>query len=248
MYQGVIVLTVGIFTGSAVLMPWQKTASVAMETKNIRVALVQFDARPGEVEQNLAAMERLARAAVEDRARLVMFHELALSDYMGDMGKYAEPIPEGPSVRRMERLAGELDCFITFGMPERDGDRLHIAQVFVGPEGFLYRYRKTWLFQDREDRGHRNEWARYNPGQGPELFVIDGIRATCLICADADAPRSIEQVRSLKPDLVFFPVNRGAKAFPEYPAKVARMERIVRAGLMPSLYLRYKHCSEVRKG
>jgi len=34
------------------------------------------------------------------------------------------------------------------------------------------------------DDGFRNEWTRYNPGTGPNLFLIDGIRATCFICAD----------------------------------------------------------------
>lgn len=189
----------------------------------IRVALVQFDARPGEVRKNLNAMERLARQAVANGARLVLFHELATTDYMDDMTQLAEPIPEGPSCRRMESLAKELDCFLSFGMPEQDGGRLYIAQVFFGPQGFVYRYRKTWLCKDETDGGYRNEWARYNPGTGPELFEIDGIRATCFICADATAPRCIEQARALRPELVFFPVNRGARKFQEYPALIARI-------------------------
>ncbi len=193
------------------------------EGKTFRVALVQFDSKPGQVQKNLEAMERIAREAVQHDAELVMFHELATSDYMDDMGNFAEPIPQGPSCQAMEKLAKELRCYISFGMPEKNEDRLHIAQVFVGPDGFIYRYRKTWLWRSKGDEGFRNEWARYNPGTGPELFEIAGIQATCMICADADAPRCIEQARTLNPQLVFFPVNRGAKSFHEYPAVAAQI-------------------------
>ena len=73
---------------------------------------------------------------------------------------------------------------------------------------------------------YRDEWARYNPGTGPELFYIDGIRATCFICADAESSRCIEQARALQPELVFFPINRGAHTFQEYPKLVSRIGAI----------------------
>ncbi len=221
-------LRIGLTVSAVVLGPWMNLSALLAndsnpEAKSIRVALVQFDAKPGEVQENLDAMERLARQAIDNRARWVMFHELATTDYMDDMTKFAESIPSGPSCKRMESLAKELGCYLSFGMPEKNGDRLHITQVFFGPQGFLYSYRKTWLCKDPEDGGYRNEWARYNPGTGPELFQIDGIRATCFICADATAPRCIEQARALKPDLVFFPVNRGARNFQEYPDLIAQI-------------------------
>ena len=189
----------------------------------LRVAVVQFDARPGEVAANLDAMERLVMEAVEHQAMLVMFHELATADYMDDMKQFAEPIPDGPSCRRMGDLARRLGCYISFGMPELNGEQLHIAQVFFSPTEFLYHYRKTWLCQMSSDDGYRDEWARYNPGAGPSLVYIDGIRATCFICADAESSRCIEQARALRPEIVFFPINRGAHTFQEYPERVARL-------------------------
>ena len=188
-----------------------------IEKKQLRVAVVQFDAKPGELDKNLAEMERLAKQAVENRAELVLFHELATVDYMDDMGQFAEKIPDGPSCRRMGELAQRLGCYLSFGMPERNGEKLHIAQVFFSPEKYLYHYRKTWLCQIDDDCGFRNEWARYNPGDGPEIFNIAGIRATCFICADGESPRCVEQARALKPELVFFPINRGARVFHGYP-------------------------------
>jgi predicted amidohydrolase len=79
--------------------------------------------------------------------------------------------------------------------------------VFVGPQGFIYRYRKTWLHKDPADKGFRDEYARYDPGTGPELFTIDGVKATCFICADGTSPRCIARAKSLTPEVVFYPLN-----------------------------------------
>ncbi len=173
-----------------------------------RVALVQFDAVPEQIERNLDEVERLSRSAVYQDARWVMFHELALCDMTPRVPELCEPVPDGAACRRVEKLARELGCFLSVGMGERDGDRRYITQVFFGPDGFCYRYRKTWLWLNRQDTGYRNEWARFDPGAGPELFEIDGVRATCFICADGEAPRCIERAAALEPAVVFYPNNR----------------------------------------
>ncbi len=172
------------------------------------MALVQFDAVPEQPERNLQAMERLARAAAAHGARVIMFHEGALTDYTPRLEELAEAVPDGPACRRLARLARELNCHVSFGLSERDGDRYYISQVFFGPAGLIHRYRKTWIFHERGDAGYRDEWVRYDPGTGPSLFEIDGITATCMICADGDSERCIERIRAMKPQLVFYPNNR----------------------------------------
>ncbi len=176
---------------------------------DVTVALVQFDAVPEQTERNLTAMERLAERAVGLGSRWVVFHEGTVADYTPRLSELAEPVPEGRSTGKMAHLARRLGCFISFGLSEVEQERYHIAQVFVGPEGFIYRYRKTWLWRSENDEGYRNEWARYDPGTGPELFTIDEVRATCFICADGEAPRCIQRARDLKPQVVFYPNNRG---------------------------------------
>ena len=176
--------------------------------KKIPVALIQFDAVPEETQRNLDGMERLAEAAAAQGARWIMFHELTLSDCTPRLDELAEPVPGGPSTRRMAGLADRLGGFISFGLSEADGGRRFITQVFVGPGGYQYRYRKTWLWRNPEDKGYRNEWARYDPGTGPELFDIDGVRAACFICADGGAPRCLARAAALGPQLVFYPNNR----------------------------------------
>jgi len=174
----------------------------------VRVALIQFDAVPEQVEQNRARMDRLARQAAAQGARWIMFHEGTVCDYTDKLDQFAEIVPEGPTTKQMLALAMELDVCLSFGLSERDGERFHITQVFVGPAGLIHRYRKTWLWRSPEDQGFRNEWSRYDPGEGPELFEIDGLRAACFICADGNSQRCLDRICELHPQVVFHPNNR----------------------------------------
>lgn len=192
--------------------------------RTFRIALIQFDAVPEEPKRNLDEMERLARKAVEAGAGLIMFHEGTLADYTPKLEELAEAVPSGPSCDRVAALAKELGVTLSFGLSEKDADRYYITQVFMGPRGLVHRYRKTWLWRQEDDVGYRNEWARYDPGTGPEIFGLEGIRATCFICADGEAPRCIERAQRLEPDLVFYPNNRGG--LPNFPVFGERAAKI----------------------
>jgi len=176
-----------------------------MSTK--RIALIQFDAIPEERDRNLREMDRLARAAAEQGAKWIVFHEGTLVDYTPRLSDLAEPVPSGASTRKMIDLAVEIDCTISFGLSESDRDRYYISQVFLGPEGYITHYRKTWICRKPDDEGYRNEWERYDPGTGPERFVIDGVEATCFVCSDGASPRCIQRATDLKPQIVFYPHN-----------------------------------------
>ena len=178
--------------------------------QTVRVALIQFDARPEAVSDNLDRMQSWVARAGEADARWIMFHEGTLCDYTPELATYAEPVPGGASTQRLMQQARSQDCFISFGLSEADAGRYYISQVFVGPEGLAYRYRKSWLWREPSDQGYRDEWARYDPGSGPELFALDGVRATCFICADGEAHRCVERAGSLGPEVVFYPNNRVA--------------------------------------
>jgi len=197
--------------------------------RSVTVALIQFDAVPEQTERNLAQMEDLARRAKDLGAYWVMFHEGTLCDYTPRLAAFAEPVPDGASTRRIAALASRLQCYISFGLSELDRGRFYMSQVFVGPRGFCYRYRKTWLWLDGTDAGYRNEWARYDPGTGPELFDLDGAKATCFICADGEAPRCIDRAAQLRPDVVFYPNNRGQ--LPEHDV-FAKRAKAIRAPML----------------
>ena len=176
--------------------------------KTIRTALIQFDAKPESPKENLGKMADLVGQATEQQARWIMFHEGTVCDYTPRLSDFAEPVPGGESTQAIINLSKEYNCFISFGLSEVDEDRYYITQVFTGPAGLVYRYRKTWLWREPGDEGYRNEWTRYDPGAGPELFNIDGVKATCFICADGDALRCVNRSSAIKPQVIFYPNNR----------------------------------------
>ena len=166
-------------------------------------------------------MQRLVREAVDRGARWVVFHEGTLTDYTPKLAQFAEPVPSGSTTECLSDLAKEVDCFISFGLSEVDAGRYYIAQVFVGPQGYIYHYRKTWLCRKKDDSGFRNEWERYDPGTGPELFEFDGVKASCFICSDGAAPRCIQRAAMLNPQVVFHPNNVRGAVEPESLAEKA---------------------------
>ena len=187
---------------------------------------MQFDAAALEPERNRQAMERLLREAAVGGARLVLFHENALLDYGRGARELAERVPDGPTCVRFEALARELDVWVGVGLAERAGQdedpRFHLTQAYFGPEGYVGRYRKTWLFHNRHSPVF-DEWASYDPGKGPvEVLELAGLRTATLICADADSRRCVERVAALEPDLVLFPNNRSELHEPASFAHLAR--------------------------
>jgi predicted amidohydrolase len=129
----------------------------------------------------------------------------------------------------MALVAKETHTVVSFGLSERDHDRFYITQVFVGPAGYFYRYRKTWLWRSPGDPGYRNEWARYDPGTGPDLFEVDGIKASCFICADGNSARCLERIKRLRPQAVFYPNNRRSLID---PAEVAQWKKEIGAPIL----------------
>ena len=177
----------------------------------VRVAAVQMDSPAGEKERNLDRVAALARQAAERGATIALFHEGLLMDYPEDPTGVAEEVPAGASTDRLIEIARANRISLGVGLAEREGGRLYITQVFCNPEGYVAKYRKTWLWYAHKgtvDAEIRDEHKWYNPGDGPAPFVLAGVRTTCLICADGNSERAWRQVAETTPQIVFFPNNR----------------------------------------
>ena len=87
--------------------------------------------------------------ASKQGARLIIFPEATLTGYVYDSLDEALPMAEsvpGTSVERMAYHCRELNVYAVFGMLERgDQGRCYNTAVFVGPDGFIGKYRKLHL-------------------------------------------------------------------------------------------------------
>jgi predicted amidohydrolase len=178
----------------------------------MKVALIQISTIEEQPEENLKKIIDFAKRAADKGAKIIMFHEGTLTDYVSDVDKYAQEVPTGSACKQINKLANELNVYISFGLIEKDGLNRYITQVFLGPNNYLYKYRKSWLYPTSDRikaiRRHRDEPSDFDPGSGPELFEIAGLKASCIICADANAPRCLKLLKQLNPEIVFFPNNR----------------------------------------
>ena len=113
----------------------------------------------GQKDVNLRNIEKWGTKARENRAELVCFPEMSISGFYcagvdsrmsGDqvyeeVHKIAEPVPDGPAVKFVERLSKELGIFISAGIFELENHLVYNSYFICGPSGFVGKYRKTHM-------------------------------------------------------------------------------------------------------
>jgi predicted amidohydrolase len=158
-----------------------------MKTK-IKLALCQISSKRENKEGNLVQFEELMVKAKEQGADLAIFPEMSLTGYVlyDQVYEQAEQIP-GPSVQRVEELAKKTGLHVIFGMPElsdKTQATLYNTAVFVGPEGFIGKYRKMYL----PTHSAFEEKRYFRPGYEPAAFQTSIGNIGLTICYDIFFP------------------------------------------------------------
>lgn len=166
------------------------------------IAAAQFKPVPGNMEANLAAMDRMiTQQNKQKKVDLIVFPELATCG-SANPDRYAEAIP-GPTTEKILELAKKHNVYLVVGMVEKDGMRKYNAAVLVGPEGFIGKYRKTHL--DHLDK----QWA--TPGDKIGTFNTKIGRIGILIGYDALFPETHRHLAAWASDIICIP---SALSFP----------------------------------
>lgn len=167
----------------------------------MRVGFYQYDPQFGEVEKNLD----LVTAALEQAdADLVVLPELFASGYQfvssEEVRRLAEPIPDGPTTRRLLDIAKQRRMHIVAGLPELADGRCYNSAVIVGPSGFLGCYRKTHLFYE--------ETLFFTPGDsGFRVWDIGQAKIGVMICFDWYYPEAARSLAVQGADIICHPSN-----------------------------------------
>ena len=161
----------------------------------IRLALAQISSKRENKDENLAKFEKITQKAKEQGADLVIFPELSLTGYVvrDQLYELAEPIP-GPSVHRVEEIAKKTNMHIIFGMPElseKTRATLFNTAVFVGPNGFIGKYRKMYL----PTHSVFEEKRHFRPGYQAAAFETPIGKIGLCICYDLFFPEVTRLVR-----------------------------------------------------
>jgi len=175
----------------------------------MRLACLQFQPRLGEPGANLDAAAALLRSLPSDPPRepgprIAVLPELATTGYLlrdrDEALAVAEPVPDGPSCRRLAELAAETGWVLAAGLAERDGDQVYNGAVLVGAGGVIGVYRKVHLF-DREN-------LLFDPGdRGLPVFEVDGVGVGMMVCYDWFYPESMRTLVLGGAQVVLHPSN-----------------------------------------
>lgn len=159
--------------------------------RDTRVASVQMESAAGDKETNFRKVERFAEDAAARGAEIVVCPECCLTGYWflrhltgPQLAALAEPVPEGPSCRRLLDLAAKHRVTVGAGLLESAGGGVfHNTYVVAMPDGRLVRHRKLHAF----------EHPAIQPGDEHTVFdTPHGFRAALLICYDNNI---VENVR-----------------------------------------------------
>ncbi|WP_312664940.1 nitrilase-related carbon-nitrogen hydrolase [Pantoea sp. CTOTU49201] len=149
---------------------------------SIKVATIQFEPTLFRKEENVARLLVLANQAARDGARLIVMPEMATTGYCWQDRAEVAPFVEtadGPTSQAFAALAREFNCYLVFGMPERDAvtDIYYNSALLVGPQGLIGVHRKTHPYISEP------KWAA-NGDVGHQIFKTEIGNIALLICMD----------------------------------------------------------------
>ena len=98
------------------------------------VAAVSMNGFLGEPERVLQAIDAWCERAAAAGAELVLFPELVIHGHCTpNTWELAEPVPDGPSVRRLMDIARRRRLVLSAGLSEKERDIVFNTQVLIGP-------------------------------------------------------------------------------------------------------------------
>jgi N-carbamoylputrescine amidase len=203
----------------------------------VRAALVQAT-WTGDTESMIAKHEQHARAAAADGARIIGFQEVFNAPYFcqvqdAEHYKWAEPVPDGPTVQRMQALARETGMVIVVPVYEieQDGFYYNTAAVIDADGTFLGKYRKHHIPQVH------GFWEKFyfKPGNlGWPVFDTAVGKVGVYICYDRHFPEGWRALGLAGAQLVYNPsaTHRGLSSYLwqlEQPAAAVANEYFIAA-------------------
>ena len=191
---------------------------------SVRIAVVQQEGNPGQVECNREKALRSAEQALQQGADIILFHEELLVGYVENLRELAEPV-DGPTTQAFRQLLQGREALILYGLTERAGDDLYISAVLVGAQGVLANYHKTHLWWKAE--GLRHEPSFYRPGDCLVTFAVKGHKSGAMICYDGDFPEMTRSYANLDCTMLFWMNNRGSRGHEEVKALASRNSMIM---------------------
>jgi len=192
--------------------------------EKIRIAVIQQDGNPGQVEINRQKALKSAEEALKQQVDVILFHEELLIGYVDNLKELAEPL-HGPTTASFQKLLAGSKSLIIYGLTEKDQDNYYISAPVVSESGIVANYRKTHLWW--KDEGLRHEPTFYKPGNKLVTFDIKGHTCGIMICYDGDFPEMTRSYANMGCSILFWMNNRGSRGHDEVKDLAYRNSMII---------------------
>ena len=170
---------------------------------NIKISTAQFEHKSGDKEYNLSVIDALSKKAAAEGSKVIAFHECSITGYTFarklsevQMLEIAELIPEGKSIKELQKIASKNNIVVLAGLFEKthDGD-LYKAYVCVDSNGLVAKYRKLHPFIN----------PHINAGNEYCVFDLFGWKCGILICYDNNIIENVRATALLGAKIIFMP-------------------------------------------
>lgn len=184
----------------------------------VRAAIIQTE-WTGDKESMIDRNAELAKQAAADGAKVLCFQELFYGPYFCQVQEnehfdYAEPIPDGPTTKRMQELAKETGMVLIVPIfeAEQEGFYYNTAAVIDADGSYLGKYRKTHIPHVK------GFWEKFyfRPGNtGYPIFDTAVGRIGVYICYDRHFPEGWRALGLAGAKIVFNPsaTSRGLSMY-----------------------------------
>jgi predicted amidohydrolase len=172
----------------------------------------------GQSERVLNGIARWCELAVAEKAEFVLFPELVVHGHCTpNTWDLAEPVPDGPSVRRLLELARQNRLILCVGLSEKERDIVYNTQVLVGPDGYIGKQRKLHLSRD--------EVFHYKGGRELPVFDVGPCKIGIVICYDNQFPEVARVLALRGADVICMPHAGRFKLWDDTPQSEAAARR-----------------------
>jgi predicted amidohydrolase len=177
-----------------------------MET--YKTATVQFQHTPGNKEVNLEIIAAYVDEAGKDGVKLIVFPEMCITGYWHvrklsreEIQVLSEPVPDGPSTRKLVDLATKYKMTIGAGLIESaENGLLYNTYVVALSDGSVHKHRKLHTFIS----AHMESGDSYTVFDTPE-----GVTLGVLICYDNNIIENARMTSLLGAEVLLAPHQSG---------------------------------------
>ncbi|MHC1704151.1 MAG: carbon-nitrogen hydrolase family protein [Tenuifilaceae bacterium] len=143
----------------------------------MKIGFLQFNVVFKNPEANRSIIEE---QLIDKNFDLVVLPELFTTGYLlGDASTtkhFAENVPDGPTVKLLEKISKKTGGYIIGSLLELDKETLYNTAVVIGPEGFIGKQRKL------NPTDYESKFS--SAGDKIEIFTIKGVKVGIAICFD----------------------------------------------------------------